>query len=324
MELRPPTTVSPSLGTGRSLRFHKHHKDAFDHVVVLRQLTAYSDPKRRATAPKPLQNIHRHTENMSQEQTISCCVPRERQHDRELMRCETRKDSKAARGRICILRGDAYGQTCRSYEKRRTSYSAPESSTHTRCPSPAQSSLNRFLLDVHDWEFESGARFSVVDSRNAYEVGERYQDGVEPMEPGHFTEDNLESPWSGLSIGDVEAFCIDAAKTSEREEPSLFLILDDQGITDETVILAQRHFGEDDKFMNNFDKVRIPWSGAYSMWCNLDIANMEFEEFCEGEADEEGWWEANDFAKGVGDDLSDEKRELKDEERRKLQEAGKI
>ncbi|KAF7196931.1 hypothetical protein HII31_01849 [Pseudocercospora fuligena] len=185
--------------------------------------------------------------------------------------------------------------------------------------------LNRFLLGVHDWEYGSGARFSIVDSKNAYEVAERYKDGVEPVEPGHFTEDNFESPWSGLSIKDVEAFCIDAAKTTEREEPSLFLILDDQGIQDETVIIAQRHFGEDDKYTNVFDKVRMPWQGVYSMWCNLDIANMDFEDFCEGdEADEDGWWEANDFGKSVGDDMSDENRELKDKMLRELQEAGKI
>ncbi|KXT08549.1 hypothetical protein AC579_10248 [Pseudocercospora musae] len=161
-------------------------------------------------------------------------------------------------------------------------------------------------------KFESGARFAIVDSKNAYEVAERYKDGVDPMEPGHFAEDNFESPWAGLSIED-------------REEPNLFLILDDKGVRDETVILAHRHFGEDDKYTNVFDKVRMPWPGGYSMWCNLDIANMDFEEFCEGEeAGEDGWWEANDFGKSCGDDMSDEKRELKDKMLRELQEAGKI
>lgn len=186
--------------------------------------------------------------------------------------------------------------------------------------------MNHFFLDVYDWEFGSGARFGMVDTKNAYEIEDRFSSNTEDPElPGYYTGENFSSPWAGASLQDIEAFCIDAAKTSERKEPYLFLVLDDQDIQDETVILLQRQMNDACELKDSFDKVRMPWQSVYSMWCNLDIANMNFEEFCEGnEADEAGWWEANEFGKTIGDEMSAENREKKEAERHRLHNEDKI
>ncbi|EMC98702.1 hypothetical protein BAUCODRAFT_30977 [Baudoinia panamericana UAMH 10762] len=65
-------------------------------------------------------------------------------------------------------------------------------------------------------------------------------------------------------------------------------------MNDSTCILGQqKNEGVDGncKASVTFGRTRLPYVEAYSMWCNLDIANMDFEDFIvyEGELDEDGY-----------------------------------
>lgn len=97
-------------------------------------------------------------------------------------------------------------------------------------------------------------------------------------------------------------------KDTEKDgSTSLFLLLDDEGVENQTILIFNRagNDPEEDKFgyVDEFNKVRVPWECAYSMWCNLDIANMGFDEFCNEEdmldSTKDGtprrWWTYKNF-----------------------------
>ncbi|CAJ2510007.1 Uu.00g059070.m01.CDS01 [Anthostomella pinea] len=75
-----------------------------------------------------------------------------------------------------------------------------------------------------------------------------------------------------------------------------------------------------------FDKVHVPWDEVYAMMCNLDIGNMDFDDYCAddrfGDFEEQGgpwrgkWWT---YA-GVGEEMSEGVRAKLDEDIRRLEE----
>ena len=154
--------------------------------------------------------------------------------------------------------------------------------------------MNRFLLHLRDIEYGSDDRFHLATTKNAFDLekpqGESsVQETVPPVQPDFY------NGFKGLPLEEIEAFTLDLNKNSENEgvNSSLFVLLDEQGVQDKTCIVAQRHFNSDDEseeesneesrelYADHFDKVRVPWAEVYSMWCNLDIANMDFQDFCD-------------------------------------------
>lgn len=157
--------------------------------------------------------------------------------------------------------------------------------------------INRFLMSFRDWEFGSGDSATLVTTRNAYEIGD--EETVPPVPA------DLVNGWAGASIEDVEGFVLDADEAEEAF--SLFLVLDDKGVQDQTVIMAHRHYDDDeDQTTKDFDKARVPWTSAYVMWCNLDIANADWEDYCEQDEDEAGsqWYR---FVEGSADTGEEDK-----------------
>lgn len=153
-------------------------------------------------------------------------------------------------------------------------------------PSADYKVINRFLISFRDWEFGSGDRAHLVKTRNAYDLSNpNRHPGLEETVPP--VPANVSNGWAGASIEDIEGFVIDAEKTEEMF--NVILILDDKGAADETVIVATRHYDEDEEILlKDFDKARVPWSAAYVMWCNLDIGNMDWESYCEEDRSEGG------------------------------------
>lgn len=86
--------------------------------------------------------------------------------------------------------------------------------------------------------------------------------------------------FQGKSVQDVEGIVLSKHKAGART--SLFLILDDNGVRDETIIVAKRAINPvegQELYLDVFNRARVPWIETHSMWCNLSIANMDFEDF---------------------------------------------
>lgn len=149
--------------------------------------------------------------------------------------------------------------------------------------------LNRLLLHVRDWEFgeeDEWDRQRILRTRDEATAKDLEED-VPPLPAG-----GLENQWEGLSMEEVEK--IMRLKDNKSGRTSLFMVLDDQGVRDETLVVVQRAIdweSEDTLYLDDYNKVRVPWQEVHSMWCNLDIANMSFEEFClEEDPPEDHWW----------------------------------
>lgn len=159
--------------------------------------------------------------------------------------------------------------------------------------------VNRVLLHLRDWEYGEDPtwdNFHLTTLTTFPEI-----DGAFTSPP--ITESDLSNNnWTGKSISDVETYILSEPKTNARGlNLSTFLILDDQGAKDGTIILLDVPYSEEDGdddvgiVKKRFNKVRVPWEKTYIMWCNLDIANMDFADFVVHEdGDDVEWWTYTD------------------------------
>lgn len=202
--------------------------------------------------------------------------------------------------------------------------------------------INRFLLHIRDWEYgdaSSWDSFHLLISKSdpdfeMFKDSRRHQ--LPSTTPGDIPAESFTNEWAGASIQDIESYVLSADNTGvDGNGISLFLILDDQGIRDKTCIVAEAYTEWDDdanpprripkedrEQQYDFNKFRAPWSETHSVWANLNIANMDFGDFADEDegADDEGWW----TFQGVGEDLSEENRQKKEEALRRFEEEGKI
>jgi hypothetical protein len=193
--------------------------------------------------------------------------------------------------------------------------------------------VNECLLYLRDWEDGSGDCFHLQTSNT---IGESVKTSDTPISipvavPGTFTAVNFDNPWAGASIEEVETFAMHELESiaSPQAHVSFFLVLDEQGIKDHTVLCVAKDEPEDSDDANNddddddrdgetdveensqpacqgpkpngdsgvrYNKVRMPWHAAYSFCANLGESNMGFEEFCDQDIgpDERLYWRVNE------------------------------
>ncbi|KAH9904204.1 hypothetical protein F4778DRAFT_86392 [Xylariomycetidae sp. FL2044] len=187
--------------------------------------------------------------------------------------------------------------------------------------------INRLLLHLRDIEFGSGDRFHIVTTKDASELqlenDERFVKSTIPPVPQDISNNNA---WRGAKLEEIEAYALELSRSDTRTvSSSIYLVLDDEGVRDRRVVLGERAYDDDeDKLTDVFQKTRVPWDEAYTVWCNLDIANMGFEDYCDegAGADENGWWQYNE-EDGGADITSDENKAKRDEEIQKLEKQGR-
>ncbi|CAK3835458.1 Hypothetical predicted protein [Lecanosticta acicola] len=75
-------------------------------------------------------------------------------------------------------------------------------------------------------------------NKNAHDV--EYP-AMQETAPGSLTAETFSNPWAGHTVEDLDAWCMDAVKSTERNEPGPIFILDKEGFAGQTVILADRH-----------------------------------------------------------------------------------
>lgn len=180
-------------------------------------------------------------------------------------------------------------------------------------PKATFKTINRLLLHLRDWQYGEDPHWDCqavlfsIDDANLPQTHYKADQGDEKiLQP---TIPPIQPPlpvnqWSGLSIPEIEKILL-------LKQRSLVLLLDDEGMRTETIIIAE-HAMDDDVdpestdvvYLPEYNKVRVPWDQAYIIWCNLDIANMSFGDYCvEHQAPREnGFWWTYDGADYLEDD----------------------
>lgn len=183
-------------------------------------------------------------------------------------------------------------------------------------PEADHRAVNLLLHELSNWGYNDGQPdFKVITTKNAYDFELPPDTSVlEPTPPS--LDSTFTNAWAGSSLKDVEDFCLDVLRDEETKnaEPSLFVVVDSAGFEAREAILVER--GMDDEtdelvYLDSFVKMRIPWGELNSIWTNLDIANMSFEEFCEDEEDDE---EEEEEAEGRAEEEEDAENAVQDEE----------
>lgn len=189
--------------------------------------------------------------------------------------------------------------------------------------------VNRLLLHLRDWEYGEDPSWDTFHLITTNSLPAADSECTKPP----ITESDLSNNiWANKSISDVESFII-SERNKEAKETDLnldtFVILDEQGVKDGTIILLDSPYNDDeDKKDEKFNKVRLPWEKAYIMWCNLDIANMDFDDFVE--EDNEGEWftysaflpHDNDDTQKIYDESASQVKEKREKAIADLEEKG--
>jgi hypothetical protein len=134
--------------------------------------------------------------------------------------------------------------------------------------------INRFLVSFKDYSEADDLDVDtahLVTSKNVYEIVPDPESDRAP-DLGYTKPDLREgfnNGWRGSRIKDVESWVLDAEKPDNSWFGTI-VILDDQGVRDETVVVASRGFDDEtDEMSGVFYKTRVPWLEAWSMWTNL-------------------------------------------------------
>lgn len=193
-------------------------------------------------------------------------------------------------------------------------------------PAADNKSINRLLLHLRDWEYGSGYRFYLVTTKDVSALRAFSEENkTEPTEPP--VASDISNQWKGASLQEIEVSVLELDNAND-EHPvnlrgSIFVMVDEEGMQKKTCVVAERAYDHDaEQQLDAFNKVRLPWTQTYGMWCNLDIANMSFEDWCheERDHDKDRWWEYSDAA---ANEMSDDKRALQVEAIKKLEDEGK-
>ena len=165
--------------------------------------------------------------------------------------------------------------------------------------------INRMLLYLRNWEYGEPDYWDdlyLMTSRDAKSIPPKPEDricigGTSPLVASSITNDNA---WKGANIKDIEAFMLSISDPDANlgYESTLWFCVDDKGLADGTCIVAERHCdfeAESIKFSDKWNKVRLLWGEVGLMQANLEVENMDFVEYCEGNGpDAESWWVKSD------------------------------
>lgn len=172
--------------------------------------------------------------------------------------------------------------------------------------------VNRLLLHLRDWAYGESPTW---DCFHLVTMEKLPGAGAACTIPPVSESDLSNNVWKGKTVSDVEGFLLNDGNEKHELNVNTFLILDEQGVKDGTVIMLNLPYNDDEEDeepnQKRYDKVRVPWGKTYIMWCNLDIANMDFQDFVEdndGDDDDVEWWTYRDDADDRTEDEIKDKR----------------
>lgn len=151
--------------------------------------------------------------------------------------------------------------------------------------------VNRLLLYLRDWEYgEEGSNdnFTLCLSKKKHiEIDKDLPPTVPPV------KSIARNEFENMPLNTLESYMLGLKDDSAHNH--LFLVLDDKGVRDQTIIIMERAIDDESEecdYLDEYNKARVPWDEAYLMWCNLSISNMGFEDFCDDDKgkSEDDWW----------------------------------
>lgn len=208
-------------------------------------------------------------------------------------------------------------------------------------PSADTKAMNRALVHLHSYPGYSPSLKLVLSDHLEDFKAVGFGEGTESP----FTEPDISPPisnaWAGASLSTIETFVKDAWDLeSNAIDRTLYLVIDDEGLRAKTCIVAERICSFEEppsggletrwSGVHDYNRVRMPWNRATSMFNNLSIANMGFEDFVEVDldsdvnfdsptADGQGrWWTADDEES----DMGPEYEQMEAEELARLEKEG--
>ncbi|KAI7483122.1 hypothetical protein KC364_g4215 [Hortaea werneckii] len=173
--------------------------------------------------------------------------------------------------------------------------------------------LNRLLVYLRDWEYGDFDAFQFVTTKEPQDLNEPGEgfDYPHDVEPTHADLDaDPPNAWKGASITDVEEYVLRVANDPGPKgvNTSIYLLWDDRGVEEHSVIVGQRRFDdESDELTNEFD----------------NIANMDFEDYTDEDVgrDQDGWYKYD--IENIPPDISEENQQRRREALGKLEREGK-
>ncbi|KAJ7784250.1 hypothetical protein B0H16DRAFT_1402060 [Mycena metata] len=185
---------------------------------------------------------------------------------------------------------------------------------------PSGKALNRAFLLIQDFEFgkyPKDSRWTLITSKKA------------PSEPPPATvlpipDISNKNAFASSSMAEINTFIRENEDFIAKMGVSAgdWLIIDQKGLESSTCLVCEQIYnpGEDGEggegeagMTSEFRACRLPYEWAWSMICNLDIANMGFEEFVDEDAgeQEDGSWKWMSFNPSTEDNEEETAEEAK-------------
>ncbi|KAJ6603234.1 hypothetical protein DFH09DRAFT_1124027 [Mycena vulgaris] len=179
--------------------------------------------------------------------------------------------------------------------------------------------LNRALLLIQDFEYSAypaDSRWMVLTSTDLTPAASPFAATALPFEiPANG------NAFAGMSLTEINTFVRANQDALQAVELSAgdWLVIDQKGLETSTALVCEQYYnsgeeehgGGEEGLTDEFRACRIPYEQAWIMITNLDIANMDFEDFVDEEAgkQEDGSWKWMSFTPDEGRDEGEEPTE---------------
>ncbi|KAJ7141584.1 hypothetical protein C8R46DRAFT_1013442 [Mycena filopes] len=186
--------------------------------------------------------------------------------------------------------------------------------TAPKCPTKA---LNRAMLLIQDFEFgdyPKDNRWTLLTSKEA-------PSEAPPATALPVADISAANAFAGCSLAEINTFIRANEEFMRKMDVSAgdWLVIDQKGLETSTCLVCEQVYDPDaDEAGENgmtgaFRACRLPYERAWSMSVNLEIANMDFEDFVDEDAgeQEDGSWKWMSFDAESGDDDGDDEVEVK-------------
>ncbi|EED12331.1 conserved hypothetical protein [Talaromyces stipitatus ATCC 10500] len=156
--------------------------------------------------------------------------------------------------------------------------------------------LNKALLLLQDFQFAEEipcSNWFLMTSKDM-PTGK-----LQPTTPPHDPDGLFKNEFAGMSMDEINDFLWDNTERFEKAGLTCYtwLIIDVKGLETDTSLVAQRVFEYDEdtetgSHVKSFRAARLPYERVWDMYCNLDVANMDFEDWVDesGGIQEDGTW----------------------------------
>ncbi|KAK8056014.1 hypothetical protein PG993_001241 [Apiospora rasikravindrae] len=163
-------------------------------------------------------------------------------------------------------------------------------------PSADTKAMNRALVHIRAFPNPTHLKLVLSDSLEDFKALAQGKGACDSPVTDPDLRPPITNAWAGASLSALETFVEAVWNTgSNAIAPKLYLVVDEEGLTGKTCIVAQRICSFEEKpsgeceahlsGVHDYNRVRIPWDGAAVVFDNLMIANLGFEDYVEYDFD---------------------------------------